>query len=69
MRKFLLLILLSSQLALFAQERKVTLNLNKQPIHALFKEIQLQGGYSIVYSDEVIADTMLVSINYLWLKC
>lgn len=62
MRKFLLLILLSSQLALFAQERKVTLNLNKQPIHALFKEIQLQGGYSIVYSDEVIADTMLVSI-------
>ena len=62
MRKFLLLILLSSPFVLFAQERKVTLNLTKQPIHSLFKQIQLQSGYNMVYSDEVISDTMLVSL-------
>ena len=63
MRKLILLILLLSHLVVFAQERKLTLNLNKQPIHALFKQIQLQSGYNIVYSDDVITDTMLVSLN------
>lgn len=63
MRKLLLLMLLLSHLLGFAQERKVTLNLNKQPIYTLFKQIQLQSDYNIIYSDEVISDTMLVSIN------
>lgn len=63
MRKFVLLILMSSPLVLFAQERKLTLDLNEQPIHSLFKQIQLQSGYNIVYSDEVISDTMLVSLR------
>jgi len=63
MRKLILLILMSGQLVLFAQERKLSLYLNRQPIHILFKEIQSQSGYNIVYSDEVISDTMLVSVN------
>lgn len=63
MRKFILLLMMSGQLVLFAQERIFSLNLDKQPIHALFKQIQLQTGYNIVYSDEIISDTMKVSLN------
>jgi hypothetical protein len=46
-----------------AQQRKITVKLDHQPIVTLFKQIQLQSGYNLIYSDEVISDTMLVSID------
>lgn len=60
----LLLLLMLSQFLLFGQERKITLKLNNKPIVQFFKQLQLQSGYNIVYSDEVISDTMLVSVNF-----
>lgn len=46
-----------------AQQDKLTLKLDNKPIIELFKQIQLQSGYNIVYSDDVISDSMLVSVN------
>jgi outer membrane receptor protein involved in Fe transport len=46
-----------------AQKGKITLKLDHKPIVELFKHIQQQSGYNVVYSDEVISDTMLVSVN------
>lgn len=56
------MLLLFSYSILYAQDRKITLNLKDKSILALFKEIQLQSGYNIVFSDEIVSDTMLVSI-------
>ncbi|KQC01331.1 outer membrane beta-barrel family protein [Pedobacter sp. Hv1] len=64
MKKLILLLLLIAVGGLlYGQDRKVTLNLNKQPIYTLFKQIGTQCGYTFVYSDEVVSDTMLVSIK------
>jgi len=46
-----------------AQQTKITVKLEKKPIIELFKQIQNQSGYAIVYSDEVVPDTMLISVN------
>jgi len=56
-----LLILLN--IALYGQDKKLTINLSNQPITSLFKQIQQQCGYVIIYSDEVVSDTMLVSVK------
>ena len=67
MRKIVILVLFICCYSLIcaqAQQRKVTLMLDKKPIIELFKQIQQQSGYNIVYSDEVISDTMLVSVNF-----
>ncbi|WP_169306884.1 outer membrane beta-barrel protein [Pedobacter polaris] len=37
--------------------------MNKQPINALFKHIKDQCRYNFIYSDEVISDTMRISID------
>jgi len=58
---FLLFII--SGLSVNAQQTKMTLKLERKPITELFKAIQLQSGYSIVYSDEVVSDTMMISVN------
>ena len=52
-----------TQIGLFGQDRKLTLNLNEQPISSLFKQIEDQCKYAFVYSDEVVSDTMKISIN------
>jgi len=59
----LLMMLLFSGSTLYAQDRKLTLNLNKQPIQSFFKQIEQQCGYTFVYSNEVISDSILVSLN------
>ncbi|AOM77097.1 outer membrane beta-barrel family protein [Pedobacter steynii] len=56
----LFLVVLSAK----AQQREITLKLNRKPIVELFRQIQLQSGYNIVYSDEMISDTMLVSVSF-----
>jgi len=57
------MLLLFSYSILHAQDRKITLNLEDKSILTLFKEIQLQSGYNIIFSDEIVSDTMLVSIH------
>ncbi len=60
---FVIILLMLSAAAIKAQDRKITLNLKDKPIVTLFKEIQLQSRYNIVFSDEIVSDTMLVSVN------
>ncbi|WP_199118217.1 TonB-dependent receptor [Pedobacter sp. ASV28] len=64
MRKIILLAILAFNcLAIYGQDRKLTVNLYQQPIGLLFDQIKKQCGYNIIYSDEVVADTILVSIH------
>ena len=56
-------LLICSQL-LVAQERKLTLKLDKKPVGVLFQQIQGQCKYNLVYSNEVISDTILVSVDF-----
>lgn len=46
-----------------AQDRKFTLQKENIPLQSLFKEIQSQCGYTFVYSDEIVSDTMKVTVN------
>ncbi|WP_082491555.1 outer membrane beta-barrel protein [Pedobacter sp. Leaf194] len=46
-----------------ANAQQVTLKLERRPVIELFKQIQIQTGYSIVYSNEIFSDSMLVSID------
>ncbi|SFH40066.1 outer membrane beta-barrel protein [Pedobacter insulae] len=62
-RCLLTMVLLFSYQILSAQDRKLTLNLNNQSIHSFFKEIENKCGYTFVYSNEVISDSMTVSLN------
>ncbi|MDQ7948154.1 MAG: outer membrane beta-barrel family protein [Pedobacter sp.] len=48
---------------LFAQDRKLTITLNQQPISKLFKEIEQQCHYNFVYSDEIVTDTIKISLT------
>ena len=50
-------------LSSFAQDRKFSLRQENISLQSLFKDIQKQCGYTFVYSDEVVSDTMLVAIN------
>jgi len=65
MRKaiMLLVLLLVMNVDIFAQERKLTLTLDQQPIKELFKQIEQQCGYGFIYSDEVVKDMMQVSLD------
>lgn len=62
-RLFIFLFLLGS-LTGYGQERKVTLSLQKSSIHTLFKQIQAQSGYTFIYSDDVVSDTILISAMF-----
>ncbi len=48
---------------MYGQDRKLSITLNKQPIRLLFKQIEEQCNYHFVYSDEVVSDTMTVSLT------
>lgn len=50
-------------IAVFGQDRKLSLRQESISLPLLFKKIQEQCAYTFVYSDEVVSDTMLVSIN------
>jgi len=49
--------------SVFAQDRKLNLRQENIPLPLLFKKIQEQCGYTFVYSDEVVSDTMMVTVN------
>ncbi|PST84397.1 hypothetical protein C7T94_06730 [Pedobacter yulinensis] len=63
MRNLVFMLLIFVCIQLQAQDRKLTLDLQKKPLKILLKEIELQCGYTFVYSDEVISDTMIVSVS------
>ncbi|KQN38698.1 hypothetical protein ASE92_04545 [Pedobacter sp. Leaf41] len=49
--------------SLSAYAQQVTVKLDKKPIIELFKQIQIQTGYSIIYSNEIVSDSTLISIE------
>jgi len=49
--------------SVLAQDRKLTLRQENIPLPLLFKKIQEQCGYTFVYSDEVVSDTIMVAVN------
>ncbi len=65
--KLIVLILLFfmsfSSYTAFAQNNKITLNLSNTSIKDVFKEIEKQSQYSIFYSDELIKNIVVKSIN------
>lgn len=64
MSKFLIgMLLVLMAISAKGQQGKLTLKLDHRRIIELFKQIQLQNGYNMIYSDEVITDTMRVSLN------
>lgn len=64
MRKLILTLLFCSLLTtLFGQDKKLTVNLNKQAITSLFKEIEEQCRYNFVYSDDVVSDSLKISLT------
>ncbi|GAB3425400.1 outer membrane beta-barrel protein [Niabella aquatica] len=61
-RFLLAIIFLCVCYGLNAQHRKITLNIKEQPLPNVLARIQKQGRYNIVYSDEIVSDTMLVTL-------
>ncbi|SOD15385.1 outer membrane beta-barrel protein [Pedobacter xixiisoli] len=47
----------------FAQDKKFSLSQETLSLPSLFKKIQAQCGYTFVYSDEIVSDTMMVTVN------
>lgn len=47
----------------YGQERKLTVSLNQRPIATLFKQIEEQCKYQFIYSDDVVNDTIKVSLT------
>jgi outer membrane receptor protein involved in Fe transport len=57
----LLIFLVVGWISLLAQDKKLSITLEKQPITVLLKQIEEQCGYNFIYSDDVISDTIIVS--------
>ena len=47
----------------YAQRDKLTLHLNNRPITEALNEIQKATGYSIIYSNDIVSDTMMVNLD------
>lgn len=47
----------------YAQRDKLTLHLNNRPITEALNEIQRASGYNILYSNDIVSDTMLISVS------
>ncbi|UKT63048.1 outer membrane beta-barrel family protein [Pedobacter mucosus] len=50
-------------LTVLGQDRRLSLHQENISLKSVFKEIEKQCGYTFVYSDEVISDSMFVSLN------
>ncbi|MCD2426073.1 TonB-dependent receptor [Niabella pedocola] len=46
-----------------AQNRKVSVNALHQPIKTVLDQLQRLSGYTIIYSDEIVLDSMTTSVN------
>lgn len=63
MKRFILITLICCFChSVFAQEKKFSLSQENLSLPALFKKIQTQCGYTFVYSDEIVSDTMMVTV-------
>lgn len=51
------------QFSLKAQERKIAVSANKQPLTRILEQIEQRCGYQLVYSNEVVPDTILVTVS------
>lgn len=58
----ILVLMLSTYFAARGQSRKLSLSAHKQPLTRILEQIGQACDYSIVYSNEVVPDTILVSI-------
>jgi hypothetical protein len=64
MRKIFLTILSClTFIVLHAQEQKISVTLTDQPLGILFKEIEARCDYRFLYSDEVVINTIKISIT------
>jgi hypothetical protein len=52
-----------SYTSLYAQNQKISLSVNHQPLKKVFDMIQNKSRYRILYSDEVVSDSLMVSIQ------
>ncbi|WP_285057897.1 outer membrane beta-barrel family protein [Pedobacter ginsengisoli] len=50
-------------LSAIAQNKRISIGVKAQPIKKVLQQIQDASGYSIVYSDDVVADSIYVSID------
>ncbi len=62
-KTILLFTLFVINLTLFAQSQKVTILADKMPIKTFFDQLQSKSNYYILYSDDVVPDSMRVSIQ------
>lgn len=60
----ILSILLIGSFGASAQQAIISLKMEHRPLTQFFQEIQSQCKYNIIYSDEVVSDTMLVSVHF-----
>jgi hypothetical protein len=64
MRKVILLFLsVFSFFIASAQNPSVTISLKEKPILEFFKQVEKQSNYNFVYSNEVVSDTLTISVN------
>ena len=47
----------------WAQEKKISIEAANEPIKNIFSQIQNLSGYNIIYSDEIVLDTMRASVK------
>lgn len=57
---FLLAVIICNTL-LFGQNRKISITATGQPLTNVLEQIRKKSGYNIVYSDDVVSDTMSVT--------
>jgi outer membrane receptor protein involved in Fe transport len=66
MKRYILLTIAMMMFGYFitsAQNRKIFLSADKQPLTRVLEQIERACNYSIVYSNEVVPDTMLVTVT------
>jgi outer membrane receptor protein involved in Fe transport len=59
----IVMVLFIGKTGVYAQERKVSLNLQNKSIVDFFTAIERQSRYNFIYSNDIVSDTLLVSIS------
>ena len=60
---FILILSLFIYQVAWSQEKRISLEVVNEPIKNIFLQIQSLSGYSIIYSDEIVLDTMKASVK------
>lgn len=61
--QLIIVLMVSSYFHAHAQSRKISVAANQQPLTKILEQIEQACAYSIVYSNEIVPDTMLVTVN------